>query len=201
LAGHSSSPFLFGVIQGGDSPQLRLESYQGLQQFDFPGYGFGGWPLDAAGNLDVSISEYIASIIAPEAMRYGMGIGTPYDIVRLVAMGYDLFDVVLPTRDARHGRFYVPSGYLYIKRATMQFDERPVDTSCGCYTCQNYSRRYLHHLWKINDTLFARLATIHNVFFYNQLMRNIRQAIQAERYAEFLGSFPWRKQVVDEPNQ
>jgi len=192
----TKKPLLFGVIQGGVYKDLRKKCYDGIAKFDFDGYGFGGWPVDEKGKLLTKVLRYTADLVPQNKIRFALGVGKPDDIVRCWQMGWDMFDCVLPTRDGRHGRLYVfknrpssvrpgrttagkgirnlGSGKIYetlnIKNSQFRNDLAPADKKCRCYTCQNYSRAYLRHLFANNETLGMRLATIHNLYFYLELL-------------------------------
>jgi queuine tRNA-ribosyltransferase len=182
-------PLLLGVIQGGYDPQLRTECAEKLFTLNFDGYGFGGWPLDAEGELAAETLAHTARLMPPDRPRFALGVGMPENVVRGVQMGYQLFDCVLPTRDARHGRLYAFSAgtpkeidvfsadfyhFVYIEDDTYKRDTRPVSAVCDCPCCRGYSRSYLHHLFEIKDGLAYRLATLHNLRFYTLLMAHLR---------------------------
>lgn len=172
-------PLLFGIIQGGNDESLRKECAEALLEIGFDGFGFGGWPLDSQGNLTYDILKYTADLIPDNYVKYAMGIGKPEEILQCVEMGYNLFDCVIPTREARHHRLYVYTNtgfdyeYLYIMDDKYIADTSPVSDLCDCYCCRNFSKSYLHHLFKINDSLAFRLATIHNLRFYSMLVIKI----------------------------
>lgn len=182
-------PLLLAVIQGGDSKAMREKCAQELMKIDFDGYGFGGWPLDKDGKLDFEITSFTASLTPDNVPRFALGVGSPQNILDCFRCGYHIFDCVLPTRDARHRRLYVfdkdPDDpaflepqqihrYLYILREKFVRDSRPISPYCDCYTCRNYSRAYLHHLFKIEESLAWRLATIHNLRTYTRLIEKLR---------------------------
>ena len=174
-------PMLFGIIQGGYSKHMRWQCAEALIEIGFDGYGFGGWPLTPEGDMATSILDYTAQLMPDEGFKYAMGVGNPQAIVRCVEMGYDLFDCVLPTRDARHERLYCADSddpasfsYLYIEDDKHKRDARPISEQCDCACCRRYSRSYLHHLFQIQDGLAGRLATIHNLRFYARLMERLR---------------------------
>ncbi len=183
---YEKRPLLFGIIQGGSFADLRKKCAEALISLDFDGYGFGGWPVDANGELIEDILRYTAELMPDDKIKYAMGLGKPDGIVKCRAMGYDLFDCVIPTRDARHNRLYVFDRFegtgtshhnFYIlddKKANMR-DASPVAPDCDCFTCRHYSRAYLYHLFKIGDSLGYRLATIHNLRFYARLMEKIQE--------------------------
>lgn len=188
-----STPKLFGIIQGAGDPAMRAECAHALREIGFDGYGFGGWPLTGDGKLAEDILACTAALMPAETPKYAMGLGTPQDIVACSRMGYNLFDCVIPTREARHNRLYVFNdeyaspddidvfsndfySYYYIKDDTYWRDSRPVSKVCDCHLCRNYTRAYLRHLYMIGDTLAYRLATIHNLRFYSMLMERLRLA-------------------------
>jgi len=175
---------LFGIIQGGNEKALRKECAEALIQMGYSGFGFGGWPLDDDGRLTHDILAYTAELIPNNMVKYAMGVGKPENIVACVKMGYNLFDCVIPTREARHNRLYVYNEeielskdfyhYMYPLDDAYRRDPRPISSQCDCYTCTNYSRAYLRHLLSIGDGLGSRLATIHNLRFYTMLMEMLR---------------------------
>jgi len=180
---------LFGIIQGGNDKTLRKECADALIQMGYSGFGFGGWPLTEDGQLTVDILAYTAELIPDNMVKYAMGVGRPENIVACVKMGYNLFDCVIPTREARHNRLYVFKPeyekrsdidlsssfyeYIYPMDNVYRRDPRPVSHLCDCHTCLNYSRGYLRHLLSIGDSLGSRLATIHNLRFFTMLMENL----------------------------
>jgi queuine tRNA-ribosyltransferase len=178
-------PLLFGIIQGGYNKHMRWECAEALIEIGFDGYGFGGWPLDQEGELAESTLEYTARLMPDAKVKYALGVGNPDAVVRCAGWGYDLFDCVLPTRDARHRRLYVfepgqdpfAYSYLYIGDDRYKRDARPVSEHCDCLCCTRYSRSYLHHLFEMGDALAQRLATIHNLRFYARLMERLRQKV------------------------
>jgi queuine tRNA-ribosyltransferase len=181
-------PLLFGIIQGGNDPGLRRECAQALVEIGFDGFGFGGWPLDGEGKLLDDILALTAQSMPDEGVKYAMGLGRPEEIVRCARMGYDLFDCVIPTREARHRRLYTftkedvtqPNFYrfLYIMDDEHAADPAPIDPTCDCPCCRNHSRAYLRHLFKLDDPLAYRLATLHNLRFYSTLMERIRAGLK-----------------------
>lgn len=183
-------PRLFGVIQGGGVRELRKECAEALLEIGFDGYGYGGWPLDSQNKLLVDIFAYVRELVPPEYPIHALGVGHPASIAECVRMGYTIFDSALPTRDARNGRLYRftrdithdplhPSGgwfeYLYIEDKRHIKADEALSTFCNCLTCSRYSLAYLHHLYDIDDALYLRLATIHNLTFMNQLMARLRK--------------------------
>jgi len=182
-ADREDKPRLLAVVQGGADPDLRKRCAEELLGVGFDGYGFGGWPVDDEGALSEMV-PLVADILRGRGLLWGLGIGKPEHIAAAAACGYDLFDCVLPTRDARHRRLYVwrdaPAGgerfydRLYIQDARHRRDPSPVDATCDCPCCRTYSRAYLHHLFHIGDGLAARLATLHNLRFYTRIMESLR---------------------------
>jgi queuine tRNA-ribosyltransferase len=166
------------IIQGANSKKMRRECFKRLEEIGFPGYGFGGPPLD------YEILEYTASLIPEEKIRYVMGGGTPQDILESVKMGWDLFDCVIPTRNARHGLAYTFNGTINLNQEKYQFDQKPIDPDCLCFACQHHSRAFLRHLFKVKEPLAARLTTLHNLFFYTQLMKKIRNSIKSQQFGK-----------------
>ena len=178
-------PLLFGVIHGGSDERLRQRCAEELEEIGFDGYGFGGWPLDAAGKLVEETLAFTASLMPDHLPKYALGVGSPESIVRCCRMGYGIFDCVLPTRDARHQRLYcfddadAPAGaigysFLYMQDDLHKRDARPISQACDCECCKHYSRSYLHHLFQIQDGLAQRLATIHNLRFYTMFVDRVR---------------------------
>lgn len=179
----------FGIVQGGTYPDLRERSARELLDLDFPGYAIGGVSVGEPAARIVETVNLTAGLLPVDRPRYLMGVGMPRDLVEAVAAGVDLFDCVLPTRNARNGSLFTSWGKVNIKRSEFRRDERPLDESCPCETCANYSRAYLRHLFVSGEMLAARLNTIHNLTYYLGLMRQIRKAIGESRYAEFRTEF------------
>ncbi len=184
-----SDAALFGIVQGGMYEELRGESLTGLQDIGFDGYAIGGLSVGEPAEDRIRILEYLQKGMPEDKARYLMGVGKPEDIVEAVARGIDMFDCVIPTRNARNGYLYTSTGVLRIRNQKYQFDERPIDETCECYTCQNYSRAYLKHLDKCGEMLGGRLNTIHNLTYYHRLMREIRNAIVAGEFLQFREKF------------
>ena len=176
---------LFGIVQGGDDPDLRAESAADIVSLGFDGHAIGGVSVGESALLSRHVVELTAPLLPAAKPRYLMGMGTPADLVEMMGLGIDLFDCVLPTRNARNGTLYTSAGRLSIKRAEYRDDPRPVDADCGCETCRGYSRAYLRHLYVSGEILGLRLNTLHNLWQYAELMRGARRAIEAGRYAEF----------------
>jgi queuine tRNA-ribosyltransferase len=173
---------VFGIVQGGVYPELRAESAEALQRIGFEGYAIGGL---AVGEPKEERLKVLETTKLPETHpRYLMGVGTPEDIIEAVAAGVDMFDCVLPTRNARNGWLFTRHGDIRIRNARYRDDTSPLDEDCTCYTCRNYTRAYLYHLDKTNEILGARLNTLHNLHYYQDLMRDLRSAIEQGRIAE-----------------
>ncbi len=188
------STALFGIIQGGMYPQLRDVSLQGLTEIGFDGYAIGGLSVGEPKQEMIKILEHITAKMPHDKPRYLMGVGRPEDIVEAVRRGVDMFDCVMPTRNARNGHLFTHQGVVKIRNQKHQFDTRPLDETCRCYTCQNYSRAYLRHLDKTNEMLGSRLNTLHNLYYYQELMQGIREAIETGRFNEFAQEFYDKRQ-------
>jgi len=180
---------LFGIVQGGMYERLRERSLAGLVAIGFDGYAAGGLSVGEPKRDMRRIVKHTVPLMPADKPRYLMGVGTPEDIVEAVAAGFDLFDCVLPTRNARNGWVYTRQGTIKLKNAQYRNDVRPLDQECVCYTCRNFSRAYLHHLQRVNEILGARLNTWHNLHYFLGLMRGLRTAIAARRLGEFKGEF------------
>ena len=180
-----SDAALFGIVQGGVHHDLRRESLAGLQAIDFPGYALGGLAVGETEEERLGVLEGLGPVLPRDRPRYLMGVGTPADLVKAVARGMDMFDCVIPTRHARNGQLFTSEGTLNIRNSRFQTDTGPLDPRCACYACRNYSRAYVRHLQQCNEILGARLATIHNLHFYLDLMARVRAAIEAGRFASF----------------
>jgi queuine tRNA-ribosyltransferase len=180
---------LFGIVQGGMHSALRLASLEALLRVDFPGLAIGGLAVGESEEERLAILESVVPHMPAARPRYLMGVGRPEDIVAAVQRGIDMFDCVMPTRHARNGHLFTASGVINIRNAVHQDDLGPVDTTCECYTCRNYSRAYLRHLDRCNEILGSRLNTIHNLHFYLSLMRALRAAIAEGRLAAFAGAY------------
>ncbi len=171
---------LFGIVQGGMYDNLRAASLAGLTDIGFDGYAIGGLSVGEPKEEMLRVLAGIAPRLPAERPRYLMGVGTPEDLVAGVVAGIDMFDCVMPTRNARNGWLFTRFGDVKIRNARHKADTSPVDATCGCYACRHFSRGYLHHLNRVNEILGARLATIHNLFYYHQLMAELRDAIAAD---------------------
>lgn len=183
-------PKIFAVVQGGGSRELRRQCAKALLDIGFDGYGYGGWPLDENSQLVVDMLATVRESIPEQYPMHALGVGHPYHISECVALGYQIFDSALPTRDARHGRLYVMDGepsldrasrdwfsYIYIQDKKHIKSRSPIDPKCTCLTCRNYSQGYLHHLFRVNESSYQRLATIHNLQFMSDLMSALRASL------------------------
>ena len=176
---------LFGIIQGGMFEDLRDISLAGLTSIDFDGYAIGGLSVGEPKEDMLRILAHTAPKMPQNKPRYLMGVGTPEDLVAAVSQGIDMFDCVMPTRNARNGWLFTQYGDIKIKNAGYKSDTQPLDADCGCYTCSNFSRAYLHHLHKVGEILGARLNTIHNLHYYQELMAGMRSSIEAGAFEAF----------------
>lgn len=179
---------LFGIVQGGMHEALRDRSLAGLTAIGFDGYAIGGLSVGEPKDDMQRILAYTAPKLPVEQPRYLMGVGTPEDIVGAVAAGIDMFDCVLPTRNARNGWLYTRHGVIKLRNARYRDDLTPLDPDCGCYTCCNFTRAYLHHLQRVNEMLGARLNTLHNLHYYQELMAGLRAAIAEGRLGAFVAA-------------
>ncbi len=180
---NSNRPMLFAVVQGGNFKDLRTYCVEKLAEIGFDGYGYGGYAVNEQGQLDLDLSQFLAESLPAESYKFALGVGRPQDIVDLYKMGWQIFDCTLPTRDARHKRLYIKNeqknegsdfDYIYINKQKYIADMGPLSEACSCLTCKNYSRAYLHHLFKIKDTSAYRLATIHNLAFYTSVIESLQ---------------------------
>ncbi|MDH5480581.1 MAG: tRNA guanosine(34) transglycosylase Tgt [Nitrosomonas sp.] len=187
---HGDNPnALFGIVQGGMYENLRDHSFAALHQIGFDGYAIGGLSVGEPKEDMKRILKHTTPQLPIDKPRYLMGVGTPADIVNAVTQGIDMFDCVLPTRNARNGWLYTRNGIIKLRNSQYRLDTAPPDDKCGCYTCQNFSRAYLHHLQRINEILGAHLNTVHNLFYYQQLMAEIRSAIECRQFKEYAREF------------
>ena len=180
---------LFGIIQGGMYEDLRDESLAGLVEIGFDGYAIGGLSVGEPKDDMLRILAHTAPKMPTDKPRYLMGVGTPEDLVAAVSRGVDMFDCVMPTRNARNGWLFTRHGDIKLKNARYKMDTGPLDPDCRCYTCQNFSRAYLHHLHRLGEILGARLNTIHNLHYYQELMSDMRTAIEQGRFETFAAEF------------
>ncbi len=187
---HGDNPSaLFGIVQGGMYEHLRAESIAGLIDIGFDGYAIGGLSVGEPKEEMMATLDAIHQKMPSDKPRYLMGVGTPEDLVEAVCRGIDMFDCVMPTRNARNGHLFTTFGVVKIRNAQYEFDTNPIDENCTCYTCQNYSRAYLRHLDKCQEMLGSRLSTIHNLHYYLNLMQGLRDAIERGELSAFVKTF------------
>jgi queuine tRNA-ribosyltransferase len=180
---------LFAIVQGGMYPQLRLASLESLLRFSWGGFAVGGLAVGEPEEERLKILNAVVPHLPADKPRYLMGVGRPEDIVKAVLAGIDMFDCVMPTRHARNGHLFTATGVINIRNAVHKVDTGPIDPTCRCYTCEHYSRAYLHHLDRCKEILGARLNTLHNLHFYLQLMQDLRNAIAERHLARFAADF------------
>ena len=180
---------LFAIVQGGVFPDLREQNARAVVALEFPGYAVGGLSVGEDPEVTLRLAAHTVQFLPEHRPRYLMGVGTPEQLVRYVALGFDLFDCVLPTRNGRNGTLFTRTGKINIRRAMYATDLRPIEDGCACYTCQHFSRAYLRHLAVAGEMLSARLNTLHNLYFYQQLMREIRETLAAGHFAAFARPF------------
>jgi queuine tRNA-ribosyltransferase len=187
---HENPNALFGIVQGGMFEDLRDESLGGLVDIGFEGYAIGGLSVGEPKEDMLRVLAHVAPRLPADAPRYLMGVGTPEDLVEGVSRGVDMFDCVMPTRNARNGWLFTRFGDIKMRNARYRADTRPLDPSCTCHTCQHFSRSYLHHLQRANEITGSRLNTLHNLHFYLTIMHEMREAIEAGRFES------WREQFT-----
>lgn len=176
---------LFGIVQGGIYQELREECAERLQKIAFPGYAVGGLAVGEGKELLYNTVEFMDKCLPENKPRYLMGVGTPQDLLECIGRGMDMFDCVMPTRNARKGTVFTSKGKLILKAARYKEDQNPIDSDCQCYTCRNFSRAYLRHLFNIDEILALRLASLHSLYYYLQLVKKARKAIIAGKYSDF----------------
>ena len=176
---------LFGINQGGTYKDLRIENMKQTAEIPLDGYAIGGLAVGEPTETMYDIIETVIPYMPADKPRYLMGVGTPVNIIEAVARGVDFFDCVMPSRNARHGHLFTEEGMMHILNAKFELDDRPVDESCDCPTCRRYTRAYIRHLFKAKEMLAMRLCVLHNLYFYNKLMENIRAAIEEDRFEAF----------------
>ena len=186
---HRPPQALFGIVQGSIYPDLRRDCAQALVQFNLPGYAIGGLAVGEPREDMFEVVRQTTTYLPTEKPRYLMGVGLPHDLVEAVAAGVDMFDCVVPTRNARNGTAFTRQGRLRLKNACHAEDPQPLDANCACATCRHYSRAYLRHLFQTNEVLGPRLATLHNIFFFQQLMGEMRDAIIRGHFAAYQAEF------------
>ncbi len=190
---------LFGIVQGGMHTALRLASLESLMQRNWPGFALGGLAVGEPEAERLRVLEEVVPHMPADRPRYLMGVGFPEDIVAAVARGIDMFDCVIPTRHARNGHLFTTTGVINIRNSSHATDLSPIDPQCSCYTCAHYSRSYLRHLDRCNEILGSRLNTLHNLHFYQQLMRSIRAALEEGRFTAFAAGFPAPRRARADP--
>jgi queuine tRNA-ribosyltransferase len=188
---HGFDQALFGIVQGSIYKDLRQECANRLIDLNFPGYAIGGLAVGEPGDERNHITDICTDVLPKDKPRYLMGVGFPEDILQAIELGIDMFDCVIPTRNARNGTVFTSTGKLIIKSAKCKSDKGPIDNNCNCYTCQNFSRAYIRHLFNSNEILGLRLATLHNIHFYLWLVNEARKKV-------FDGTFgSWKKQLLE----
>ena len=189
---------LFGIVQGGMYQDLRHRSAEALSEMAFSGYALGGLSVGEPKAVMYEMADITLPLLPERKPKYIMGVGTPEDLVTLVAMGADMFDCVMPTRNARNGQIFTENGKLNISNARFREDTEPLDSTCGCYTCRTFSAAYLQHLFKSGELLAYRLATIHNLYFLHGLMEKIRTTIADGTFSRWREEFWSRYEPTDE---
>lgn len=186
---------LFAIIQGGMFPELRRRSAQELLVLEMDGYAIGGLSVGEPKDVMLQVLSEVRPVIPSRYPAYLMGVGTPEDLVDAVDLGIDMFDCVMPTRNARNGKIFTSFGHIVIKNAQYVDDNRPIDEECHCYTCRNFSRSYLRHLFMANELLVYRLLSMHNIYYYQSLMKSMRDAIEANDFQSFKRQFYEKRSV------
>ena len=184
---------LFGIVQGGMYPELRQESLDGLTDIGFDGYAIGGLSVGEPKEDMIKILDYLPTKLPDDKPRYLMGVGKPEDLVEAVRRGVDMFDCVMPTRNARNGHYFITDGIVRIRNSQYRHDTKPLDAYCDCYTCTNFTRAYLYHLDKCGEMLGAMLGTIHNLRYYQRLMQMMRDALENDSFDDFVQDFYARR--------
>jgi queuine tRNA-ribosyltransferase len=192
---HAHPQWLFGIGQGGIYPELRHECLNRLIDLDFPGYAIGGLSVGEPKSLMYEIVAQAAELMPSSKPRYLMGVGTPLDLLECIALGVDMFDCVMPTRNARNGWLFTHSGHIVIKHARYARDQRPIDDACQCSVCRTYTRAYLRHLFLSNEMLSGILNTVHNLYFYLDTIRQIRDAIASQMFQDYMTEFRTKQEI------
>ncbi|MBE8182638.1 MAG: tRNA guanosine(34) transglycosylase Tgt [Candidatus Portiera sp.] len=185
----TTQPKMFGIVQGGVYKDLRKTSAEQLIEMEFDGYAVGGLAVGEPQEKMLEVAAYMNEILPQDKARYLMGVGTPADLVEAVALGFDMFDCVLPTRNARNGQLFTANGVIKIRNAQYRENQNPPQDDCECYCCQNYSLGYLHHLFRCSEMSGPQLAATHNIFYYQKLMGDMRSAIEENRFNRFIDNF------------
>ncbi|MFZ0391386.1 MAG: tRNA guanosine(34) transglycosylase Tgt [Calditrichia bacterium] len=189
---YNHQQYQFGIVQGGIYEELRRASVKGLLAIRFDGYAIGGLAVGESAELRNEITELCTELLPADQPRYLMGVGTPTDMLEAIERGVDMFDCVMPTRNARNGTVFTSRGKLVIRNGRYKADLQPLDSACSCYTCRNFSRSYIRHLFNVNEVSGLRLATIHNIYYYLDLMKKARAAIAAANFSN------WKKSVLEQ---
>jgi queuine tRNA-ribosyltransferase len=187
---------IFAIVQGSTFPALRKMSAQMLMEFDFSGYAIGGLSIGEPKSILFEMAEICTSLLPPDKPRYLMGMGKPEDLVEVISLGVDMFDCVIPTRNGRKGQVFTWSGPLNLRNATYKEDFRPIDEYCGCYVCRNFTRAYIRHLFQADEILGLRLGSLHNLYFYHELVAQIRENIKNGTFASWKKMFKSKYQSV-----
>ncbi len=187
-AWQQADPALFAIVQGGVHRELRERSARTLTEMGFQGYAIGGLSVGEPKSMMMDVLKWTTPLLPDDTPRYLMGVGTPEDMINAVTLGIDFFDCVLPTRNARNGTLFTSSGKISIKQAQYAEDPKPIDETCACYTCRHYSRAYLRHLYLAKEILSSRLNTVHNLYYYINLLANLKEAIRDDRFLDFCQS-------------
>ncbi len=195
-AAHGRPNSLFGIVQGGMHADLRTRSVEEIVAIGFPGYAIGGLSVGEPKELMYAMAAHTAPLLPEDAPRYVMGVGTPSDLVEMTAMGVDMFDCVMPTRNARNGQLFTRTGTININNAVHRAATEPIEPGCDCYTCRHYSRAYLRHLYQAREILAHRLNTLHNLHFYLRLAKEMRGAIKEGKFERFRREFHARQQTT-----
>lgn len=191
---HGYDQWLFGIVQGGTFKELREVSAKGLIKLDFPGYAIGGLAVGETKDKMYGITDFCTELLPADKPRYLMGVGTPQDLLQCIEHGVDMFDCVMPTRNARNGTVFTWNGKLVIKAGRYKTEEQPIDADCDCYTCKNFSRAYIRHLLNVDEVLGIWLTTHHNLHFYQDLMRNSREQILKNNFVN------WKNEILNKMN-
>jgi len=186
---------LFGIVQGSVYPQLRLQCLNELEKLSFDGYALGGLSVGEPRNQMLEIVEYMAPRLPSSSVRYLMGVGTPVDLVEAIARGIDMFDCVLPTRNGRNGQLFTRFGPINLRNAKYKMVNLPPDKDCLCYCCRNFTLGYLHHLFRMKEMGAAQLASMHNIFYYHQLLSEMRMAIKSDKLSNYIKNFYQHYQI------
>jgi queuine tRNA-ribosyltransferase len=192
--GDSKKQALFAIVQGSVYEEIRMENAKALIDLEFPGYAIGGLAVGEPKEIRDKVTNFCTDILPESKPRYLMGVGTPHDILDAIALGIDMFDCVIPTRNARNGTVYTWDGKVIIKSARYTMDTKPIEETCECYTCRNFSRAYIRHLFNVNEILGLRLATLHNIHFYMLLVQEARKKIQSKDFTV------WKNEIIYKMN-